>query len=54
MELFSIRIQRTFQLVSTYNGILRKQKKGVRLAEKPQGICYWGYLILGVIGKPFL
>ena len=31
-----------------------KTKERRTTGRKPQGICYWGYLILGVIGKPFL
>ena len=33
MELFSIRIQRTFQLVSTYEEIIDKSAKSNKLAE---------------------
>lgn len=31
-----------------------KTKERRTTGRNPQGICYWGYLILGVIGKPFL
>ena len=31
-----------------------KTKERRTTGRKPQRICYWGYLILGVIGKPFL
>ena len=31
-----------------------KTKERRTTGRNPQGICYWGHLILGVIGKPFL
>ena len=31
-----------------------KTKERRTTGRNPQGICYWGYLILGVISKPFL
>ena len=47
-------IQTNIQHICNIGWYSEKTKERRTTGRNPQGICYWGYLILGVIGKPFL